>query len=204
MPDEKDYLSLPFKDFLADIAAKTPAPGGGSTAAAVGAMAASLARMVIEYTVGKERFSVHEVVLQEARRELVRAQEEFQRLLAEDIRAYRRLEAARRAGDPAVTEEALRAATAVPMENVVLAGAVAARLDELKTKVNALLYSDLQVAAILALASARAACTTARVNIAAITDRKEAQRLLDRMDLLIARAGQHRNNVLHFSPDQAA
>ncbi len=203
MPDEKDYLSLPFKDFLADTAARTPTPGGGCTAAAAGAMAASLARMVIEYTVGKERFSVHEVALQEAKRELVRAQEEFQRLLAEDIHAYQRLEAARRAGEPAVIEEALRAATSVPMENVVLAGAVVVRLDELKAKVNPLLYSDLQVAAILALASARSACATARVNIAAMTDRKEAQRLLDRLDLLIARAGQHRNNVLHFSPDPA-
>ena len=46
----KDYFCLPLRDFLADIAARTPTPGGGSVAAAVGAFAAALARMALAYT----------------------------------------------------------------------------------------------------------------------------------------------------------
>ncbi len=53
MSASKDYLRLPLHDFLADVAARTPTPGGGSVAAAVGALGAALARMALAYTEGR-------------------------------------------------------------------------------------------------------------------------------------------------------
>ena len=64
----------------------------------------------------------------------------------------------------------------VPMELIALAGAVGARLDEVKAFTNPQLFSDLQAAAILTASAARAAATSATVNLAALTDRKEAER----------------------------
>jgi formiminotetrahydrofolate cyclodeaminase len=87
------------------------------------------------------------------------------------------------------------------MEIVVLAGAVAGRIDEIKAFTNPFLLSDLQVAAILAYGSARSACTSVRINLKQMEDRKEAQRLENQLDLLVGRTGRHRNAVVHYQRD---
>lgn len=48
---------LPGKDFVDQLAAGTPTPGGGSAAAFAGAMAASLAVMVARLTTGKKKYA---------------------------------------------------------------------------------------------------------------------------------------------------
>ncbi len=200
MSSQKDYLSLPMSAFLADLAEKTPTPGGGSVAALMGSLASSMARMVIAYTVGKPQFSEHEGRLKALLDELSRAGDMFGQLLREDMSAYERFAAARKTGDAAELQRALATAVAVPMEIVVLAGAVAGRLDEIKTFTNPFLLSDLQVAAILAYGSARSACTSVRINLRQMEDRKEAQRLENQLDLLVGRTGRHRNAVVHYQP----
>ena len=83
---------------------------------------------------------------------------------------------------------------------IVLAGAVTARLDQVKTVVNPYLLPDLQAASVLASASARAASSSARVNIAQLTNRREAERLENQLDLLLGRLARHRNAVVHYEP----
>lgn len=51
---------LSCEDFLTKLASEEPTPGGGGAAAAVGAVAASLASMVANLTVGKEKFAAQE------------------------------------------------------------------------------------------------------------------------------------------------
>ena len=63
MNEIKDYLELPLKELFADIGQRTPVPGGGSVAAAVGALGASLARMAVAYTVGKPAYAEHDELL---------------------------------------------------------------------------------------------------------------------------------------------
>ena len=50
MHDEKNTI----EEFLNAAAAKQPAPGGGSVTALVGALAASMGEMVINYSIGKK------------------------------------------------------------------------------------------------------------------------------------------------------
>jgi len=188
------------REFFDDLAAKSPTPGGGSVAAAMGAMAASLGRMVIGFTVGKEKYAQHEGRLRELLDEFNRAGEMFGHLLREDMAAYERFASSRKLDDPEEQQRALATAVAVPMEIVVLAGAVAARLDEIKSFVNPHLFSDLQTAAILAYSAARAACTHVRANIDSLEDRKEAKRLENQLDMLVGRTGRHRNAVVHYQP----
>lgn len=201
MSADKDYLSLPLQTFLADLAAKQPTPGGGSVAAMVGAVAACQARMVLEYTVGKDKFAEHEARLRELLAELERAEAMFSQLMTEDMAAYERWASARKTDDTDERQHAIATATAVPMEIVVLAAAVAARLDEIKAAVNPYLLSDLQVAATLLDASAQSAAANARVNIAELADKKEAERLRDQLDMLVGRTSRHRNAVAHYQPE---
>jgi len=191
MAADKDYLGLPLAAFLADLAAKSPTPGGGSVAALVGALAAAQARMVVEYTIGKPRSAEHDSRLREVLAELTRGQDMFRQLMSEDMAAYERYAAARKSGDPDERQRALATATAVPTEIVALATAVLACLDEIRSLVNPHLASDLRVAAVLALAVARSAAFNVRVNLGELADQREAEGLSQQVDRLLRRAGEH-------------
>lgn len=66
-------------DFLAALASSAPAPGGGGGAAMAGALAAALASMVANLTIGKEKFAQQEPEVKEL---LDEAEEVRQSLLA--------------------------------------------------------------------------------------------------------------------------
>ena len=66
-------------DFLAALASSAPAPGGGGGAAMAGALAAALASMVCNLTIGKEKFAQQEPDVKEL---LDEAEEVRQSLLA--------------------------------------------------------------------------------------------------------------------------
>jgi formiminotetrahydrofolate cyclodeaminase len=200
MSSEKDYLSLPLQSFLTDLAAKAPTPGGGSVAALVGAVATSQARMVLAYTVGRADAPDKEAHLRELLDELDRGQEMFGQLMSEDMAAYERYATARKSDDPAERQRAIATAVTVPMEVVVLASAVGARLDEIKGEVNPYLYSDWQVSAILAFAAARSAALNVRANLRELADHAEAERLENQLNALLHRAHHHRSAVVHYRP----
>src|SRR5437762_6512159 len=88
--------STSLKDFLAATAAKQPAPGGGSVTALVGALAAALGEMVINYSLGKKGLESHQSALQTAAGELSRAREILLELMVEDQAAYEMLSAIRK------------------------------------------------------------------------------------------------------------
>ena len=198
MSANKDYPSLPLGEFLADLAGRSPTPGGGSVAALVGALAAAQAPMVIEYTVGKARWAEKEPRLRELLEEFKRARDMFVQLMSEDMAAYERLAASGRADDAGERERAVAVAAAVPMEVVALASAVAARLDEIKSFVNPYLLSDLHVAAVLAHAAARSAGMNVRINLDQLADRKEAEQLANQLDTLLARTARHHDAVVQY------
>ena len=70
--------------FLTALAAKQPAPGGGSVAALAGALAAAMGEMVLNYSVGKKDLAAHEPALREALTELTRARAMLLELLIEN------------------------------------------------------------------------------------------------------------------------
>ena len=84
-------LSLSVQDFLAATAAKQPTPGGGSVAALIGALAASLAAMALEYTIGKKAFAPHDAEIRSSLAQFQTTSLLFQELITEDIAAYEAL-----------------------------------------------------------------------------------------------------------------
>lgn len=155
--------------YLSRLAAKQPTPGGGAAAALHAAQGAALVAMVARYTTGA-KFEEHAGLVQrvtaEADRLIAQAldlaeadEEAFQGV----IDAYKlpsgsdELKAARAAG----IQAALVAAAETPARLVVLAAEVVGLATELFDVANANVISDIAAAA----DAARAAATTARVNI---------------------------------------
>ena len=107
------------------VAAPTPTPGGGTVAALAGALAAALAVMVANLTVGKKKFAAHEPTLQALRREAGDLQRRLVSLARRDSEAFDAVLTARRLPQSSAEEIAARAgalgsaeleAAAVPLE----------------------------------------------------------------------------------------
>src|SRR3954466_14508681 len=78
-------------DFLNAPAAKQPTPGGGSVTALVGALAASMGEMVLNYSVGKKSLAAHQPELEEALVKFTKARSMLVELMVEDQLAYQAL-----------------------------------------------------------------------------------------------------------------
>src|SRR4051812_31791558 len=149
-----------FDQFLASVAAKTPAPGGGAVASAVGALAAALAQMVVSYSVGKKALVEHEPRLKEAAAILERARGLLLELAEEDAAAYGTVNELQKlaADDPrrAGLGAANSASVQVPLAVMAACVDLLRLFETLGPITNKQLRSDLAIAAILAEAAARA------------------------------------------------
>src|SRR5438445_6004454 len=88
--------STSIADFLNAAAAKQPAPGGGSVTALVGALAASMGEMALNYSVGKKNLAEFEPELRASLGEFHRLREIMLELMIEDQAAYESMTALRK------------------------------------------------------------------------------------------------------------
>lgn len=158
-----------FADLLAALAAKTPTPGGGATAAAAGALGAAQAQMVVAYSLGKKDLAEHQAMLREAEGFLTRARSLFLELADEDAAAYARLNALQKLpeGDPRKASElpeAVRVAVQAPMAVVAAAADTLRLVATFPGRTNKYLASDVAVAAIMLRAAAEAGACNVRIN----------------------------------------
>lgn len=167
-----------FGDLLAQIAAKTPAPGGGAVGSAVGALGAALGSMVVAYSVGKKSLAAHQPDLEDAAAQLERARALLLELAASDMRAYALLNQLQRLpeDDPRRVAEwdgAAMACVQTPRAVVALASDLLRLCETLAPITNAHLRSDLAIAAVLAEACARASAWNVRINLSLVKSQDE-------------------------------
>src|SRR6476646_7210192 len=106
--------------FVEQLAAPTATPGGGSAAAASGAMAAGLATMVASMSRGKKAYVQHERELSGAIARLSQLREELKAAIDADAESYQSVmkaykQAKDSAGKDGVIDDALKQATSVPL-----------------------------------------------------------------------------------------
>jgi formiminotetrahydrofolate cyclodeaminase len=82
------YKDESLKKYLDDLAAKLPAPGGGSAAALTGALAAALISMVVNFTLGKPKYAQYENELKQILDESEKLRDELLNLVDLDVQAY--------------------------------------------------------------------------------------------------------------------
>lgn len=176
------YSDMPFEELLDTIAAETPAPGGGSVAAFVTEMAASLAAMAARFA-----HDWDEAAGAVAQAETLRHR--AAPLAGEDAVAYENVLTALRMPkelEPEVRNtligETLSRAADVPLEIAECAASVAELAAEIAVCGNPNLRGDAAAAAILAFSAARAAANLVEINLATVEgdDRVERARAIVR------------------------
>jgi formiminotetrahydrofolate cyclodeaminase len=174
-----NFAALSLGQFLDALASDAPTPGGGTAAAAGGAMGAALTQMVAALTLSKEKYAAaHDVVRPIAEAgELARA--EFLDLAREDSQAYDEVVAARRAPKGTDEEKAARArriavanrrATEVPLRTARAAVRLLAALPELAEKGNPNAASDVGAAALLLDSCVEGALLNVGINLSGVED----------------------------------
>jgi glutamate formiminotransferase len=159
--------------FIEQLAAPTATPGGGSAAAASGAMAAGLAGMVASMSRGKKAYLQYESQLSEAIGRLAQLREELKAAIDADAESYnfvmKAYKAAKESGDgDRMIVAALRQATSVPLgvaERAVEVQRIAAGL---RPVTNPNMSSDLTTAIALAKAALEGALANVEINLASI------------------------------------
>lgn len=165
-----DLASRPLGELLDALAAKSPVPGGGAVAPIVGSLAASLASMVVAYSLGRKSLAEHQGALEAAALSLASTRTEFLALADEDELAYGALNELLRLpeGDPrrvAGLSEAAERATSVPLDVVRVCLDLLRLARTLAPITNKNLRSDLAMSATLAEAAARASRWNVAINL---------------------------------------
>ncbi len=160
-----------FADFLGAVAAKSPSPGGGAVASACGTLAAALAQMVVNYSIGKKNLAEQQEELTHAATKLERARAVLLELAQEDAEAYALLNELQKLPDTDARKKELPGATRLALQvpqSVAAAAIDLLRLfEQLAPITNKHLRSDLAIAAVLAEATVRCANWNVLINAAA-------------------------------------
>lgn len=164
---------------LEQLSAATPTPGGGSAAALVGSVAASLVAMVAGLTIGKRAYQPVEQEMRTVLAEATKLRDELVELSDRDSEAFNAVMAAYRLpketeADRAARENAiqaaLRGATEVPYQTALRCFRVVELAEIVVTRGNKSALSDGGAAAALAEGALQAALLNVAINLSAISD----------------------------------
>ena len=178
-------------DFFNEVAAATPAPGGGSVAAAAGALGAALASMVSRLTLAKKKYqNVHDEIgailtqTEMLRRELadliVKDKDAFNRVMASfKLPKDTEEEVKHRAS---VIEDANKGAALVPSKVAEKALEVLSLLKAVAEKGNENSITDAGVGALMAKAAMDGAILNVRINLAGLVDKDFVKKLTSEIE----------------------
>jgi glutamate formiminotransferase/formiminotetrahydrofolate cyclodeaminase len=174
------------RGFLDEVASDSPAPGGGSVSALLGALGSALSGMVCRLTIGRKKFAAVSEELTRVLRDAERLREELTLLIAEDAAAFSNVMAAsrlprgteqERERRSAAVEEATREAASVPLKVMRLSLRGLGLAQVVAEKGNPNSASDAGVSALALRAAAQGAHLNVLINLRSIEDSSFRERL---------------------------
>ena len=193
--------------FLAELASKAPTPGGGGTAALVGAAGVALGNIVGNLTTGKKKYAAVEEKIQALNAKAETLRKELEALVQEDAEAFAPLAAAyglpkdtpeQAADKERVMETALTRAALVPikimqkcLEGITLAYSYA-------VDGSTMAISDAGCAAVLCKAALQAASLNVFVNTKLMTNREFATALEHTAEQLLDAGTSYADEAFHY------
>jgi glutamate formiminotransferase/formiminotetrahydrofolate cyclodeaminase len=190
---------------LEELSAATPTPGGGSAAALVGSIAASLVAMVAGLTLGKRAYQHVEQEMHGVLSGAIKLREELLDLADRDSAAFDAVMAAYklpkgteadRAQRESAIQSALKGATEVPYQTALRCSRVLELAELVVAKGNKSALSDGGAAAILAEAAVQAALLNVAINLSAISDESFKSEYAHERERLAQQAQRQRAAIL--------
>lgn len=170
---------LTVKGFLAETAGQEPVPGGGSISALNGSIAAALAEMVANLTIGKKKYVEMEAEMQTIATEAAAIQKELVLDIDRDSDAYNKVFAAFKLPKETEEEKAVRSAqiqemtkyaASVPMEVARRVHSLLPLIEAVVAKGNQNAITDGCVAMMCARTAIIGALLNVRINLTSIKD----------------------------------
>jgi glutamate formiminotransferase/formiminotetrahydrofolate cyclodeaminase len=198
-------VRMSVKGFAGETASESPAPGGGSISAYMGALGAALATMVANLSAHKRGWDDRWKEFSDVAEKGQALMTELLALVDEDTAAFNRImdcfsmpkgTAEEKAARAAALEAATLYAASVPLRTMEAALKALPLALEMARKGNPASASDAGVAALAAVAGIRGAALNVRINAAGLTDKAPAAPLLARADAIIAEALTLQDEVL--------
>jgi glutamate formiminotransferase / formiminotetrahydrofolate cyclodeaminase len=188
---KKSLAKMNLREFCNETLSDSPAPGGGSVAALMGALGASLGGMVANLSAGKrgwddklEYFSNWAVKAQQLKDELLSLVDEdtaaFNKVM--DAFALPKESAEEKAARAAAIEQATKYAAEVPLKVMETASKSYALLAEMAERGNPASISDVGVGVLATRACIEGAALNVKINLAQLKDEKFKASLLKRIE----------------------
>ena len=184
---EKNLTAMRIDDFADELSSESPAPGGGSVAALIGTLSASLSSMVANLTYNKKGYKEFNDEIAAAGIEAQKLKDRFLSLIEEDTEAFNSVMDAMKmpsgtdeeaeAKEKAI-EEATKKATSVPLKTLKLTEKLLEVANVVAEKGNKNSISDAGVAAISAKAAAESAYMNVIINVPGIKDEEFKENVL--------------------------
>ena len=194
---KKGLVDLTLKGFVRETASESPAPGGGSVSASMGAFAAALATMVANLSSHKRGWDSRWKEFSDVAEEGQALLEELLSLVDEDTAAFNRImdcfsmpksTPEEKSAREKALEEATLYAAQVPLKTMEAALKTLPLALQMAREGNPASASDAGVAALAALAGIKGARLNVRINAASLKDKAPATSLLERAEAIEAEA----------------
>jgi glutamate formiminotransferase/formiminotetrahydrofolate cyclodeaminase len=177
--EKRSLQDLTIRQFLEAVAGTDSVPGGGSVAALAGALAATLGKMVVSFSLAKKGLEEYQPQLNEQLEKLTIAHRDLQSAIQKDSEAYLGVEAALKMPKASEEEKKLRqrqmqrtlqTAALIPMEVAEKSADLMRNFQALESISNPNLKSDLKTGFWMAHAATRGALENVAINLKSIKD----------------------------------
>ncbi len=197
----KKLVDMTCREFADETSSESPAPGGGSISAYMGALAAALGTMVANLSAHKPGWDDRWKIFSDFAEEGRALQDKLVALVDADTEAFNMIMAATDA-EKALRDEALEEATLhatlVPLETMKTALAVFPLLEEMARQGNPASASDAGVGALAAEAAVQGAGLNVRINAASLKNKEKAAELAAEVAQLCEKSVESRAKVLEI------
>ena len=164
------YIQKSVKEYLAELGARQPTPGGGSASALSGATGIALLEMVCNFTLGSKKYKEVERDISEHLDSLKKMRGEFTLLIDEDAKIYSAICGAFKTKDEKTIDKALKDGYHISVKICRLSKNAMKIASDIAQKGNVNLITDVGCGAELLKATFNSGVFNARINLKGIKD----------------------------------
>jgi glutamate formiminotransferase len=201
---KKSLLKMDLRQFCNETLSDSPAPGGGSVAALMGALGASLAGMVANLSAGKRGWDDKLIYFSDWAVKAQQLKDELLALVDEDTAAFNKVmnafglpkdSAEEKKARSAAIEQATKYAAEIPLKVMEAASKSYEILSEMAEKGNPASISDVGVGILAVRASIGGAAMNVRINLGQLKDEKFRSALLKKVQQISADSDARFNKI---------